>query len=185
MIHNAEINNRRVTVNSPRFVQGGINSDTIVVNYDEEWAECDTILCTFDNESLEKPETYLYSPSQELFVPKSVLEKVGILRISFTGYIDGNIRLTTQIMHVNPCRVVPSGVIAGEGEDSHPDQLDYLGQLIKEVEDLKEDIQSGVFDYNNAINKPSIGGIQLVGDKTFEELGLSSIAKEDIDMIAV
>ena len=35
-------------------------------------------------------------------------------------------------------------------------------------------------DYNKLINKPQIESIELIGDKTFEELGLSSLEVSDI-----
>lgn len=38
-------------------------------------------------------------------------------------------------------------------------------------------------DYNNLINKPSIEGVTLEGDKTFEELTLVKIKNSDIDDI--
>lgn len=38
-------------------------------------------------------------------------------------------------------------------------------------------------DYNNLINKPSIEGVTLQGDKTFSQLGLDEITPQDIDTI--
>lgn len=38
----------------------------------------------------------------------------------------------------------------------------------------------GSKDYNKMINKPQIESIELTGDKTFEELGLSELDASDI-----
>lgn len=40
-----------------------------------------------------------------------------------------------------------------------------------------------IIDYNELINKPKIESRTLVGDKTFEELGLENISLEDLDDI--
>lgn len=41
----------------------------------------------------------------------------------------------------------------------------------------------GTNDYNDLINKPSIEGIELVGDKTLEELGVEALTPQEIDAI--
>ena len=38
-------------------------------------------------------------------------------------------------------------------------------------------------DYNRLFNKPSIEGIELVGDKTLRQFGLTGISNSDIDDI--
>lgn len=38
----------------------------------------------------------------------------------------------------------------------------------------------GTKDYNKLINKPQIESVELIGDKTFEELGLSVLSASDI-----
>jgi hypothetical protein len=39
----------------------------------------------------------------------------------------------------------------------------------------------GTNDYNDLINKPSIEGVELVGDKTLEELGVEPLTPQEID----
>lgn len=41
----------------------------------------------------------------------------------------------------------------------------------------------GTNNYNRLINKPSIQGTTLQGDKSFEELGLHRVTEQDIDRI--
>lgn len=187
MLHNIVIKDRKVYLKNPRFVQGGINADEIIIFPDEEWEECDTILVTFDNESMDKPATYLLPGSKKsMLVPKSALAEAGDLYISFTGYVGEEKRLTTQKMsHVHCGKVVASGVIAEEGEDSHPDDLDYLASLIQEVQDILEKLEEGggggTRDYELLVNRPQIEGIILEGNKLLSDFGLGSISDEDID----
>ena len=186
MLHNIVIKDRKVYLKNPRFVQGGINADEIVVFPDEEWESCDTILVTFDNKSTDAPITYLMPGiKQSMLVPKSALKEPGDLYISFTGYVGEEKRITTQRMsHVYCGKVVASGVIAEEGEDSHPDDLDYLASLIQEVNDILEKLEEGgggTRDYLMLINQPSIEGIVLKENKLLSDFGLGSITDEDID----
>ena len=41
----------------------------------------------------------------------------------------------------------------------------------------------GTNDYNDLINKPSIEGVELVGDKSLEELGVEALTPQEIDAI--
>lgn len=43
----------------------------------------------------------------------------------------------------------------------------------------------GTKDYNKLINKPQIESVELIGDKTFEELGLYSMDATDILSILI
>ena len=40
---------------------------------------------------------------------------------------------------------------------------------------------NGTNDYNDLVNKPSINGVELVGDKTTEELDILPLTNEEID----
>ncbi|MCR4554143.1 MAG: hypothetical protein K5752_04410 [Succinivibrionaceae bacterium] len=51
-------------------------------------------------------------------------------------------------------------------------------------EQIETDIElstSGTNDYNDLINKPSINGIELIGDKTPEELDILPLTNAEID----
>lgn len=41
----------------------------------------------------------------------------------------------------------------------------------------------GTNDYNRLINKPSINAVELIGNKSFPQLGLDVISEQDIDKI--
>ena len=187
MLHNIVIKQRKVYLYNNRFVQGGINADEINLTVDPEWEICDTILVTFKNDNVEDTVTYLITPGTPLLIPSSVLSEPGLLYFSFTGYVGEEQRLTTEkLSHVYCGKVYPAGVIAEEGEDAHPDELDFLASLIKEVQDILDYLKGGAdgaLDYAVLVNKPQIEGIVLEGNKLLSEFGVGSISIEDISDI--
>lgn len=40
-------------------------------------------------------------------------------------------------------------------------------------------------NYNKLVNKPQIQGIELAGNKTFEELGLSSLSNSELEKLLI
>ena len=51
-------------------------------------------------------------------------------------------------------------------------------------EQIETDIEletNGTNDYNDLVNKPSINGVELVGDKTTEELDILPLTNAEID----
>ena len=187
MLHNIVIKQRKVYLYNNRFVQGGINADEINLTVDPEWEICDTILVTFKNDNVEDTVTYLITPGTPLLIPSSVLSEPGLLYFSFTGYVGEEQRLTTEkLSHVYCGKVYPAGVIAEEGEDAHPDELDFLASLIKEVQDILDYLKGGAdgaLDYAVLVNKPQIEGIVLEGNRLLSEFGVGSISTEDINDI--
>ena len=188
MLHNIVIKQRKVYLPNRNFVQGGINSDEVAVFPDLEWEDCDTLLITMKNENVDNPGTYLIKPGESLLIPKAILEKPGLLYFSFTGYVGEEKRITTEAMtHVYAGRVHKAGIIAEEGEDSHPDDLDFLASLIKEVQDIIKWIEEGgaggTMNYNLLQNRPQIEGVLLEGNKLLSDFGLIAITNDDLDTI--
>ena len=188
MLHNIVIKRRKVYLYNNRFVQGGINADEINLTVDPEWEICDTILVTFKNDNVEDTVTYLITPGTPLLIPSSVLSEPGLLYFSFTGYVGEEQRLTTEkLSHVYCGKVYPAGVIAEEGEDAHPDELDFLASLIKEVQDIIKWIEEGgaggTMNYNLLQNRPQIEGVLLEGNKLLSDFGLIAITNDDLDTI--
>ena len=188
MLHNIVIKQRKVYLPNRNFVQGGINSDEVAVFPDLEWEDCDTLLITMKNENVDNPGTYLIKPGEPLLIPKAILEKPGLLYFSFTGYVGEEKRITTEAMtHVYAGRVHKAGIIAEEGEDSHPDDLDFLASLIKEVQDIIKWIEEGgaegTMNYNLLQNRPQIEGVLLEGNKLLSDFGLIAITNDDLDTI--
>lgn len=168
LLHTVEIKNRRVNVSPLEIVQGGINSDEIVVVADEEWQKCDQILATFHNESVQNPVTLVYSGiGSALNIPKAVMSEPGTMRISFTGYQNGRARIVTEIQGVRDAfQVVESGVIAG---DIVPDDEDEVGDLVgacleaaqeaKDAAKMAEEASKRATKISADSGEPLIGGI--------------------------
>ena len=49
--------------------------------------------------------------------------------------------------------------------------------------DIEISTTGGTNDYNDLANKPSIEGVELIGDKTLEELGVEALTPQEIDAI--
>lgn len=49
-----------------------------------------------------------------------------------------------------------------------------------EVEEVMESVSGGTKDYEKLENKPSINSVELVGNKTFEELGITPLSNIEI-----
>lgn len=64
--------------------------------------------------------------------------------------------------------------------DDYNENFDLIDGQIKELYDLKVD---AVTNYDKLTNRPSIEGVMLTGDVTFEELGISEITEEEIEKI--
>lgn len=149
--HTVSLVNRRVKVKPKRFVQGGINADTITVESDQEWTECDQILVTFHNESVMSPATVVYPRIGEaLRVPKRMLEEVGTLRMSFTGYVNGEARLTTELQSdALASEVVQSGLIAGDILEPGGDDED-VGDIVADCLEAASEAREAAADAKDA-----------------------------------
>lgn len=55
-----------------------------------------------------------------------------------------------------------------------------LNQVVDGVTYPVYRVSDSVKDYEKLINKPKIESVTLIGDKTFEELGLSELTGEDL-----
>lgn len=56
-------------------------------------------------------------------------------------------------------------------------------KITKEIGSKVVPIIGSGFDYKTAINKPSINGVELIGNKTNEELFIQEITNEEIEKL--
>lgn len=54
---------------------------------------------------------------------------------------------------------------------------------IQEVYEGSGESPSQEYDYEKLKNKPSINGVELIGDKTLEEIGIGEISNSEIEEI--
>lgn len=54
---------------------------------------------------------------------------------------------------------------------------------IQEVYEGSGESTSREYDYEKLKNKPSINGVELIGDKTLEEIGIGEISNSEIEEI--
>ena len=111
------------------------------------------------------------------FVPTKVFEHGGVIQLMI--YKKGRVlsdlaQVSTNTVEffLDPRRYVPLTV---------PQMWQYIAH---EVSDIWEIIGSlSDLDYEVLINKPSIEGITLIGNKTYPELNLLSLTNTEIDII--
>lgn len=169
ILHTVTLENRRIKVNPKRFVQGGINSDEIVVSADAEWHECDHILVSFQHDSIQDPMTLIYPGiGVPLKVPRKMMDPIGYFRLSFTGYVNGKVRLTTEIQSDSQaCNVVEAGYIAGDYIDEEQEGIgDLIAQTLdaaeeaKEAAKLAEEAAKRATRISTGDGPPTLGGIE-------------------------
>lgn len=141
MIHMVSVSNRRVKIQSNKFVQGGINADELDFSLEQEWLDCDTIYVNFTHETAPDDTMTLEYDGTTMAVPSEMLENIGAMYISLTGYDEGTVRLTTEIMS-KPCQVVEAGYIFGVDADSEENDPDIWMQIMETLKDHEERIKA-------------------------------------------
>lgn len=68
--------------------------------------------------------------------------------------------------------------IENAGLNAEFDMNEQLNAQFGTVSEITKTIDN---DYNNLVNKPKINAVTLVGDKSFEELGLERITNREIE----
>lgn len=68
--------------------------------------------------------------------------------------------------------------IENAGLNAEFDMDEQLNAQFGTVSEITKTIDN---DYNNLVNKPKINAVTLVGDKSFEELGLERITNREIE----
>ena len=76
-------------------------------------------------------------------------------------------------------QITESGPRGKEGKSAYETWLD-LGNEGTEEDFMAYLRDFGLINYEEIDNKPSIESIELIGNKTFEDLGIISITKSDI-----
>lgn len=88
---------------------------------------------------------------------------------------DGNtMYVTIQMRHGKESEMDKSKFVPAEMGVATDSKKVFMGFAPNDVEEmaLKKDIPDGTMDYGDLENKPSIGGIELKGNKTLEQLGI-------------
>ena len=88
---------------------------------------------------------------------------------------DGNTMYATiQMRHGKESEMDKSKFVPAEMGVATDSKKVFMGFAPNDVEEmaLKKDIPDGTMDYGDLENKPSIGGIELKGNKTLEQLGI-------------
>lgn len=138
MEHVLRVERHRLGLSPRNFVQNGINHDTVMVVTDDEWRSCDRVLLTIEHDALTETWTTRLEDGP-VVVPSGMLAVLGTMRMSLTGYVGEEQRLTTQRMSEYEAGVVvPSGALPGDGEPPQDASPDLWQQLMEQVDEATE-----------------------------------------------
>lgn len=125
--HIATVRDRAITWDKREVVQHGLNSDTIRVDADDEFASCDTLALILFNVSNPRPMRYMVDETLTVRIPSALMEQTGALSVCLIGYVGGAVRIVTKQERM-PLVVVKSGETGGiDADDDNPD---LWGQLL-------------------------------------------------------
>ena len=188
-----------LNVNSKKYIiSDSINYHKIKIEFDDSWTNYSKTI-NFYNTKTNKSINMLLNAENECIIPYEVLEDKGNLVICVRGVLGTELENTLSEIYTlmdYPLIIVQSDKNDGS-EPSDPtediydqivtqlgdkaDGLKYVGTKLSLLSGEKElsyvNINSGesggTSDYNSLENKPSVNGIELIGNKTTEELGLN------------
>lgn len=136
LVHKLSVKGRKISISNKRFVQGGINSDTLSIELDPEFAECERVLVSLKRDDSENdPLAFELNESKTVMVPSDILATVGTFAIGVTGYdSNGNARITTEAMGPGKeCEVVEASFIINAENPPSEEQKDIFQQLAEYV----------------------------------------------------
>lgn len=125
--HIATVRDRAITWDKREVVQHGLNSDTIRVDADSEFTNCDTLALILFNASNPRPMRYMVDETLAVRIPSALMEQTGALSVCLIGYVGGAVRIVTKQERM-PLVVVKSGETGGIDQDD--DNPDLWGQLL-------------------------------------------------------
>lgn len=188
-----------LNINSKKYIiSDSINYHKIKIEFDDSWANYSKTI-NFYNTKTNKSINMLLNAENECIIPYEVLEDKGTLVICVKGVLGTELENTLSEIYTlmdYPLIIVQSDKNDGS-EPSDPtediydqiitqlgdkaDGLKYVGTKLsllsgeKEISyvNINDGGSGGTSDYNSLENKPSVNGIELIGNKTTEELGLN------------
>lgn len=188
-----------LNINSKKYIiSDSINYHKIKIEFDDSWDNYSKTI-NFYNTKTNKSINMLLNIENECIIPYEVLEDKGNLVICIKGVLGTELENTLSEIYTlmdYPLIIVQSDKNDGS-EPSDPtediydqiitqlsdkaDRLKYVGTKLSLLSGEKElsyvNINGGgsgeTSDYNSLENKPSVNGIELIGNKTTEELGLN------------
>ena len=187
--HVITIREREISVDFRQLIQNNVKTDTVTLNLDREWDGIHPIIL-FGSSEAYGVFAVEYN-GEPVHVPAAAMEHVGPLDLSVVGLDDsGTVRLVT-IAAPGTFEVIESGEYIG---DISEDDASLLGQILAalaELQELKKQLEdliaagggSGTTDYNALTNLPVIDGVEIKGERSLSEFGLTAISPEEIETI--
>lgn len=187
--HIITIREREISVDFTQLIQNNIKTDTVTLDLDAEWDGIHPVILFGSSE--EYGVCAVDYTGDPVHVPASAMEHVGPLDLSVMGLDDsGSVRLVT-IAAPGTFEVVESGEYIGEISEDDACLLGQILAALSELQELKKQLEdliasgggSGTTDYNALTNLPVIDGVEIKGERSLSEFGLTAISPEEIETI--
>lgn len=130
IVHEAMVRDRGLSCRPREVVQHGVNSDSVHLALDGEWASLARVTLVMSKGGLS---TALPWRGEPLPIPYELMEEPGPLHLTVVGRTGDDVRVVTARMAM-PLEVVPSGDLDGTYEPGDP-ALDEVQQAIEDARD--------------------------------------------------
>lgn len=173
MEHVIRIRNKFITIIKNRdIVAQNVGTDTLLIDFDDEWLDMDTIYVVFTDTIRTRKTIYTGDPIE---IPWECIFNPGYLYVVIIGYIGDNRQAITKIMG-HPFRVRKSGDMNGSERPNDYPNLDYYNEIVtivteKVLEELKGQITGGV-SVGDGLFIDDLGrlSVDFISDETFINL---------------
>lgn len=158
--HVATVRAREISCEPRSIVQHGVNSDSVRLSLDGEWASLERVTLVMSKGGLSTAVPYEGDPVP---VPFELMEEVGPLYLTVVGRSGDDVRVVTERMAL-PCAVVESGAVDGTYEPGDP-VLDEVQAAIADARDAAGEAREAAARCNTitlGAGPPESGGV--VGD---------------------
>lgn len=177
-------------ISTSPIVSGQVNFVEIKTFFDSSW---DGLNKSY--QFMRSDAVYQVDTNDSLFnLPYEVTEEFGTVEIMVKGtcldetgeIIEKQVTVTPVRFRVMSSDLVDEDQIENLGELT-PSIIEQLRLLMEQTNMRVDDLESIIGevtetgDYEKLVNKPTINNVMLVGDKTFDDLGLTSISNLEIE----
>lgn len=154
-VHTATVRGRRLTWDARELVRGGVMSDYIDLDLDDEYRACDRVVAVLNGGGESAPVRVEYA-GEPFAVPSRLMDEAGPVLACLVGYAGGVQRVVSARETAPLCVVESGGAIDGDApQDEAPDLWAQLMETVDEArriaQSVRDDADAGKFDGEDGI----------------------------------